>query len=472
MKFLGREHELEILNSHWGKKTSSLIVIRGRRRIGKSTLVEKFSETADHYYKFEGLAPADNIKRISQIEHINHLLQRKYKFKKKLETWLDIFKFINSKINKKRTVLFLDEISWMGMDDPDFPGYLKIAWDNLFSKHDKLIVVLAGSVSAWIEKNILMHTAFVGRISSTMTLPQLSLEDAKDFFNEDKNLSTYDKLKFLSITGGVPKYINEYKFNKTTNQNIHQLCFDANGLLFTEFDRIFKDIFTRRSDIYKKITESLIQKPLTLSEICSTIKVRKNGNYKNYLNDLVVAGFIHKADQFDILTGQAQKMAHFRLSDNYLRFNLKYIDRFKKQIQNGHFKNKTVESLLGFDQFIGYQFENLIFNNLDCILNLLDIDANSVVSAGPYSQKKNTRNKNGVQIDLLVHCKPNILYVCEIKFKKKIGDEIAQQIHQKVKKLKYPKYMTVKPVLIYAGDASQKVLEQTEIQLISAEDLI
>ena len=257
MKFFGRIHELENLNSHWGKTTSSLIVIRGRRRIGKSTLVEKFAESANDYLKFEGLAPADNHKKISQIEHMNRLIQSQLKSTKKYKTWLDIFKAIDSKIKKRKTVLFLDEISWMGMDDPDFPGYLKIAWDNLFSKHDKLVVVLAGSVSAWIEKNILMHTAFVGRISSTMTLSQLSLEETKSFFAHDKNLSTYDKLKFLSITGGVPKYINEYKSQKTVNQNIHQLCFDANGLLFNEFDRIFKDIFTRRSETYKKIVESL-----------------------------------------------------------------------------------------------------------------------------------------------------------------------------------------------------------------------
>ncbi len=472
MKFIGRKHELEILNSHWGKRTSSLIVIRGRRRIGKSTLVEKFSESADCYFKFEGLAPAENLKKISQIEHMNHLLQRRFKSKKNLKTWLDIFEFINSKIKKQKTVLFFDEISWMGMDDANFPGYLKIAWDNFFLKNDKLIVVLAGSVSAWIEKNILMHTAFVGRISSTMTLPQLSLEETKSFFDDDKNLSTYDKLKFLSIAGGVPKYINEYKFNKTVNQNIHQLCFDTNGLLFNEFDRIFNDIFNRRSDIYKKIVESLIQKPLTLSEICRFIKVKRNGNYKNYLNDLVVAGFLKKIDQFDILTGEPQKVSYFKICDNYLRFYLKYIDRFKKQIHNGQFKNRTLENLAGFDSFIGYQFENLIFNNLDKIINLLDIDPNSVISAGSYSQKKSTRNKNGTQIDLLIHCKPNILYVCEIKFKKNVGDDVIRQLFQKMEKLKKPKYMTLKPVLIYAGEASSKILDQSEIQLISAEDLI
>ena len=227
--------------------------------------------------------------------------------------------------------------------------------------------------------------------------------------------------------------MNEYKSHKTLNQNIHQLCFSPEGLLFNEFDRIFKDIFSRRSSVYKKIVESLIVKPLTLTEICKALRVEKNGNYQDYLNDLIVAGFLKKNYRFDLQTGESQKISYYKLSDNYLRFYLKYIDRFKTQIQSGQFKNKTLDNLVGFDSFIGYQFENLIFNNTEKILNLLEISQDSIVSIGSYTQKKSSRNARDVQIDLLIHAKPNTLYVCEIKFQKRLSNEVAKQIVQKIK---------------------------------------
>ena len=472
MKFYGRERELDILKSHWLKNSSSLVVVRGRRRIGKSTLVEKFAESAKYFYRFEGLAPIENTLKISQIDHMNALLKRQFSLKKKLDTWLDIFEFISRKVKSDRTVLFFDEISWMGDDDPQFTGYLKIAWDQYFSKYDKLVVVLAGSVSVWIEKNILAHTAFLGRVSTVLSPKQLSLQEIKPFFANEKNLSTYDKLKFLSITGGVPKYINEYKRQKTVQQNLQQMCFEPSGLLFNEFNRIFNDIFGKRTVIYKKIVICCLNKAITFPEICKQLNVAKNGIYLSYVTDLIVSGFITPSPQFNLKTSLVKKGTHYKVTDNYLRFYLKYIDKNKAQIEKGLYRGKLIERLPHFESFLGYQFENLIHNNLDRIYDLLDIPSDIIVSASPVFQKATTRTPRGVQIDLLIQCKPNILYVCEIKFQKFVSNEVYREILNKSKFLKKPKYMTVYQVLIYAGEIGDKFLDQPEIQLISAEDLI
>jgi hypothetical protein len=80
-----------------------------------------------------------------------------------------------STIRNEWTVVLLDEISWLGGFDPDFPGHLKAAWDTVFKRHRKLILVLCGSVSAWIADNILENTGFVGRDSWDIILGELSL---------------------------------------------------------------------------------------------------------------------------------------------------------------------------------------------------------------------------------------------------------------------------------------------------------
>ena len=109
-----------------------------------------------------------------------------------------------------RTVVLLDEISWMGSRNPDFAGYLKTAWDKRLKKHDNLVLVLCGSVSSWIADNILDSTGFVGRDSLDIEVGELSLaESVKMLGGSDGHISSREIFDFLSVTGGVPKYLEE-----------------------------------------------------------------------------------------------------------------------------------------------------------------------------------------------------------------------------------------------------------------------
>lgn len=132
-------------------------------------------------------------------------------------------------------IVLLDEISWMGSRDPAFPGKLKTAWDTQFKKNDKLILVLCGSASTWIERNILSSTGFVGRVSRTLTLEELPLRDCASFWPDaDGNVSPYEKAKILAVTGGIPRYLEEVDTNRSSEENIKRLCFSRGGLLVTE----------------------------------------------------------------------------------------------------------------------------------------------------------------------------------------------------------------------------------------------
>jgi uncharacterized protein len=104
-------------------------------------------------------------------------------------------------------LLFFDEISWMGSKDPTFLGKRKNAWDLQFKKNDRLVFVVCGSASSWIEENLLSSTGFVGRISYRLTLEELPLPDCNRFWPD--SIATYEKFKILSVTGGVPKYLEE-----------------------------------------------------------------------------------------------------------------------------------------------------------------------------------------------------------------------------------------------------------------------
>jgi AAA+ ATPase superfamily predicted ATPase len=154
--FIGREPEIEHFGQFLKKKTASLIVCQGRRRIGKSTLFRHCAEAADHFLLFEGLPPRDKIGKQNQLEAFAERIAAQTKAPKvDLPSWPQAFQLLDSVLPATgSTVLLLDEISWMATGDPDFPGYLKSAWDNLFSQRARLIVVLCGSVSSWIQANL------------------------------------------------------------------------------------------------------------------------------------------------------------------------------------------------------------------------------------------------------------------------------------------------------------------------------
>ena len=163
--FVGRTEELAELFQLKRKARASLAVCKGRRRIGKSTLIDECSKKFDHFLRFEGLAPRKDLAREHQLEHFASQLASQTKSPKlRFSDWPQAFQLLDRLIPSSGwTLLLLDEISWLSIGDRDFAGHLKIAWDELFKKHRKLVVVLCGSVSSWIDNNILNSPAYLGR---------------------------------------------------------------------------------------------------------------------------------------------------------------------------------------------------------------------------------------------------------------------------------------------------------------------
>ena len=248
--FIGREREIDDLNGFWGRDHGVLMTCRGRRRIGKSTLIAEFaSRTAKNFISIVGLAPrkgmTDARQRRNFCEKIAEYANREYR---EAETWSRAFKQLDELLDDGgRTVVLLDEISWMGGYDPDFAGYFKEAWDEYLHKRRDLIVVLCGSVSAWIAENILNATGFVGRDSFDIELGELSLADSVKLFGPNhERLSTTEKLDILSLTGGVPKYLEDVRAELSVDENYRRLCFLPRSLLFREFDETFSEVFGAR----------------------------------------------------------------------------------------------------------------------------------------------------------------------------------------------------------------------------------
>ena len=153
-QFYGRRKLLDEMAELWRKPTAKLMTCRGRRRIGKSTLVEHFAREGEAtFWSFEGLPPQP---RMTNQDQLNAFARRLAELAKTslehFNSWFDAFKALAEHLPKdQRVVLLLDEISWMGKYDPNFPGELKFAWDQRWHSQSELIVVVCGSVSSWIN---------------------------------------------------------------------------------------------------------------------------------------------------------------------------------------------------------------------------------------------------------------------------------------------------------------------------------
>jgi len=471
--FVGRNLEIKLLTDLFDLKKATIAVCRGRRRIGKSTLIQHFGNKARTFLEFQGLPPREGITNKDQLNAFSEQLARQTSLPRlKLDSWYQAFSLLNGIIKNEKTVILLDEISWMAVKDKDFAGQLKIVWDTELKKKSKLILVLCGSVTSWIDKNILNSTGFMGRVSLEIALDELGLSHCNRFWGKRADrIDAKEKLKILAVTGGVPRYLEEINTNLSAEENIKRMCFTKEGILFSEFNRIFSDIFSRQAPSYEKIVSILAKGHKSLSEIASQLKKERNGHISRYLNDLTVSGFIAKDTVYKPGQKSRSRLCKYRLKDNYLRFYLKYIEPVSEKIRQGLYKDIALENLVEWEVIMGFQFENLVLNNIDSICKLLNININSVRSAAPYFQRK-TQRQEACQIDLLIQTKYT-LYVCEIKFRKIIPKAVIGEVQEKAEKIKPQKGLSIRPVLIYSGELERGISEEDYFdKIICFEDLL
>lgn len=460
LTFVGRQAELDRLQLLLKRKLASIVVIKGRRRIGKSRLVEEFAKQLP-FYRFSGLAPEARTSAQDQRDEFmrQYATQTGFPFVK-LDDWHQVFMLLAERFKAGRVVIFFDELSWMGSKDQQFLAKLKNVWDMYFKQNPQLILVLCSSISQWIEKNVVSSTSYFGRISTILSLHELPLNDCNQLLTRVGFKGTsHEKLALLAITGGVPWYIENIQPNLSAIENIRQLCFMQDGLLVDEFQRIFHDLFSDRSTVYQDIVTCLVDGAKTYSDIAECLNYPKSGTLSNYLKDLVQSGFISKDTNWSLKSGKALSTVHYRLSDNYLNFYLKYIGPSRDKINKQHFVDFALSTLIGWDSIMGLQFENLVLNNRRMIQAALHIRPEDIIVDDPFYQTK-TRQRQGCQIDYLIQTKHKVLYAIEVKFSRNtIGIEVVTAIQEKIRRLQLPRGYVCHPVLLHASRISEAILE-------------
>ena len=461
MWFIGRKQELRKLKDLSQLQRPILAVIMGRRRIGKSRLAEEFSR-GKIFLPFSGLAPVPHMSAQDQRDAFARKFCEHFKLPPlTFLDWSDAFAHLSEHLTDKPTVILFDEMSWMGAKDHTFISKLKVWWDLTLQRYPNVFLIFCGSVSTWIEENILNSTAFFGRVSIQINLEDLSLPECYEFLKQiGFKGSTHDIVKILSVTGGIPWYLEQIEPNKTADENLKDLCFKKNGLLVNEIDKVFHDLFSDRGAIYKEIVHILSKGMRSREEIRTELNYAKSGSLSDHLKALIISGFVSQHYDWSLKTGKMGKKSLYRLSDNYLRFFIKYIEPNLPKVNTNSFRDLSLSQLPGWESMMGFQVENMLLKNRHLILKALDIQSSDIVAENPYIQRPLARQR-GCQIDYLIQTHMNNLFVCEFKFKRgEIGLEIIDEMKEKIGRFSKPRGYGIAPVLIHIGGVTESVYDK------------
>ena len=265
---IGREEEIRRLNERYNSGNAELVAIHGRRRVGKTYLVnETFKGRIT--FRHAGLSPVEmdemggDSPLRKQLKHFyNSLLLHGMKKSRCPDDWLDAFlmleMFLQSKDDGKRMLVFLDELPWMDTQRSGFITAFEGFWNTWGCYHNNLMVVVCGSATSWIlDKLINSHGGLYGRVTHEIRLTPFNLKECEQFLKNKKiKLSRYDILQSYMIVGGIPYYLNYYERGLSLAQNIDRMFFGNDALLKNEYNRLFSAAFSN-PEMMKAIVEVL-----------------------------------------------------------------------------------------------------------------------------------------------------------------------------------------------------------------------
>ncbi len=448
---LARANETNWLNSDFAAKASTLIVCYGRRRIGKSYLLDQHLEKKSGF-KFEGV---EGLSARQQIELFASELQKKYKIteskKQSLKTWDACLFELTAQLKKEKNkkVIFFDEFQWMAVGRGSLVSLLKKYWDNDWKKL-KLQVVLCGSISSYMVHKVIKSKALYGRITAQLQIGFLKIEENSLFFK--RNISDIDKLKYVSVFGGIPKYLIDINQSQSFEQNIQNLFLKKEATLRNEYERIFYSQF-KEHQFYEKVVELLSTGPKSLVQIAESLRMKSGGGLKSYLTNLENAQFI--TSYYSNPNNQKSKLISYRVTDPLMYFHLFFIKNNIKIIENSKNPVETYNKIIRkkIDTYIGLAFENFCRITAYELAEKMNF-SDKIISFGPFYQK------NEFQIDLVYFRNDNVIVICEIKYTDKptsasVIIETEKKIHHM--QLKFPNY-TFHKALISACGADKKLI--------------
>ena len=427
---IGRKDEINRLNLAFESGESEFVTIYGRRRIGKTFLV---NETFGNRMSFRH-AGVKNGTRAQQLEQFRFSLRRQGRWDcPRLKSWMEAFfelECLLEGLPEGRKVVFLDEMPWMDTVRSGFLVALEGFWNGWASARKDILLIACGSATSWIVKNILRNKdGLHNRVRTRIKMFPFTLGECEQYAAE--RALAYDRIAIAECYmafGGVAYYWSLLEKGLSPEQNFNQLFFGPQDGLRLEFDELYSSLFSN-PEPYQSIVMALgdNRAGLTRDEIAAETGIESGGDLTRYLANLEECGFIRKYCP----VGGGKNGGTYQLIDNFTLFYLQFVKDEKSR--SGDFWTARVSEGRK-NEWRGHAFERLCMEHVRQIKSRLGI---SGVYTEVYSwYRAASRDVRGAEVDLLIDRRDGIVNLCEMKYsgtgpyalKKEEDDRIQRRI--------------------------------------------
>jgi AAA+ ATPase superfamily predicted ATPase len=417
--FVNRESEVRSLLERITSNKAELVIVYGRRRIGKTELLRKaFAKGRAIYFVADLGADQDQRRRFSEAVHLsypNPLLQTDIP-----PGWDSLLRYIITLAEKDRMVLVLDEFPYLCSSDPALPSVLQRIWDEV-GKDSKLYLILCGSFVSFMEREVLGHKSpLYGRRTGQLLVHPLVLRTLKDFF---PGYSREGRITAYAILGGVPAYLIQFSDRLSIRRNIENQILKPTAFLHDEVRFILMEEL-RDPKHYLSILQSIAFGNTRMNDIVQRTGIER-GPVSKYLSVLQDLRLIERETPITEKHPEKSRKGIYRLSDNFFRFWFRFVLPFKSRlVEGGERKVLEKEILPHLDNFIGQAFDKIC---VEILRNLAD-EKKIKLSYGRAGRWWNGNE----EIDLVAVAEDKPVFVAECKWSKRpVGIDILKELRRK-----------------------------------------
>ncbi len=314
--FIGRKQELAFLEEKYHAPGGQLVVLYGRRRVGKTETLRKFCEGKENvFYSCTECTDEQQLRAFSR-----RLLDKSIPAAKYIKTFSDWEQALNSVAEipaDGKKVLVIDEFSYMVKNNSSIPSVLQNLWDSGL-KNEDVMIILCGSAMSFIEKEILAEkNPLYGRATGILKMNQMDFYEAAQFFPDYSNL---DKITAYAILGGIPHYLKQFDQSQPLEENIKRSILQRGSILYSEVEFLMRQEL-RETTVYNTIIAAVALGNTKLNDIFQKTQIDKN-KLTVYLKNLIDLGIVRR--EFPVADGIKEQAnvqrGLYQIADNFFCF--------------------------------------------------------------------------------------------------------------------------------------------------------
>lgn len=405
---------------------SEFVIVYGRRRVGKTYLVDEFFKRK-YDFSFVGghkLSTKKQLRNFAKAMKRYAHLSKQPKYADWSEAFDGLTEWIESLPEDRKKVIFIDEMPWIDTAKSDFVEELENFWNSWAARRRDIVLVASGSATSWMIDTLVENQGGLHcRITSNIYLRPFTLQECEEYVRSRRcGWDRYQITQAYMILGGVPFYWNLLDPQESLVQNVDRLLFARNGILRIEFDELYNALFTN-AERYVQVVQLLARhkEGLTRAEIGAKAKM-EGKTLTTVLKNLERCDFVLRYSQY----GNKVKDAIYRLCDFYALFYQAYVESntsLDEQWWSKHFQTHEVEA------WEGRTFEMVCMLHTNAIKHRLGISGIATeISSWRYVPEKES-GERGAQIDMVIERADRVIHVCEMKFS--IGQYVLTSAYAK-----------------------------------------